>query len=220
MKWLLFTLHEETRIINGKTKKYEGLLMNDKMDFIENIGLNERLNLHEIPEIDLYMDQVIQLFENKFKETKRTDDEKILTKTMINNYAKATVFFPIKNKKYTKRHLILLSLIYQLKGSLSINEIKGILDPLNERIMKDDLSIDWLYEAFLKQTDKNAAIFTESIETSMKELKETAGASQEEDAEYFEELLAVASLAHMSQLYKRAAESLAAKIEDRQPKKG
>ena len=189
--------------------------MKSKYDFMENIGLHEKLNLQEIPEIDLYMDQVIQLFENKFKETKRTEDEKVLTKTMINNYAKAKVFFPIKNKKYTKRHLILLSLIYQLKGSLSINEIKGILDPLNEQIVTDDLAIDWLYEIFLKQTDKNALIFAESVEASMNELTESLGVFQreEEDAEYYEELLAVASLAHMSQLYKRAAESLAAKIE-------
>lgn len=197
--------------------------MKSKYDFMENIGLHEKLNLQEIPEIDLYMDQVIQLFENKFKETKRTEDEKVLTKTMINNYAKAKVFFPIKNKKYTKRHLILLSLIYQLKGSLSINEIKGILDPLNEQIVTDDLAIDWLYEIFLKQTDKNALIFTESVEASMEQLAELIGEEQgdkEEDADYYEDLLVVASLAHMSQLYKRAAERLAAKIGENKANKG
>lgn len=192
--------------------------MNNKFDFMENIGLHEKLSLQEIPEIDLYMDQVIQLFENNFKETKRTEDEKILTKTMINNYAKAKVFFPIKNKKYTKRHLILISLIYQMKGSLSINDIKGILDPLNERIVTDDLAIDWLYETFLDQADRNAKIFTESVETSIKDLTESIEAVQgdQEVEEYYEELLVVASLAHMSQLYKRAAERLAAKIEDKQ----
>lgn len=197
--------------------------MKSKYDFMENIGLHEKLNLQEIPEIDLYMDQVIQLFENKFKETKRTEDEKVLTKTMINNYAKAKVFFPIKNKKYTKRHLILLSLIYQLKGSLSINEIKGILDPLNEQIVTDDLAIDWLYEIFLKQTDKNALIFAESVEASMEQLTELIGEEQgdkEEDADYYEDLLVVASLAHMSQLYKRAAERLAAKIGENKANKG
>lgn len=197
--------------------------MKSKYDFMENIGLHEKLNLQEIPEIDLYMDQVIQLFENKFKETKRTEDEKVLTKTMINNYAKAKVFFPIKNKKYTKRHLILLSLIYQLKGSLSINEIKGILDPLNEQIVTDDLAIDWLYEIFLKQTDKNALIFAESVEASMEQLAELIGEEQgdkEEEADYYEDLLVVASLAHMSQLYKRAAERLAAKIGENKANKG
>ena len=197
--------------------------MKSKYDFMENIGLHEKLNLQEIPEIDLYMDQVIQLFENKFKETKRTEDEKVLTKTMINNYAKAKVFFPIKNKKYTKRHLILLSLIYQLKGSLSIIEIKGILDPLNEQIVTDDLAIDWLYEIFLKQTDKNALIFAESVEASMEQLAELIGEEQgdkEEDADYYEDLLVVASLAHMSQLYKRAAERLAAKIGENKANKG
>ena len=51
-------------------------------------------------------------------------DEKVLTKTMINNYAKGKLFIPIKNKKYSKQHIMLINLIYQLKGALSINDIK------------------------------------------------------------------------------------------------
>ncbi|PAE20130.1 hypothetical protein CHH80_12555, partial [Bacillus sp. 7504-2] len=56
--------------------------------FMEGLDLQHEISLTDIPEIDLYMDQVIQLFENHFKDTKRNEDEKILTKTMINNYAK------------------------------------------------------------------------------------------------------------------------------------
>ena len=90
-----------------------------KMNFVNGIELNE------MPELDLYMDQVIQLFENKLGELKRNDEEKILTKTMINNYAKGKLLLPIKNKKYSKEHLILMSLIYNLKGALSISDIKN-----------------------------------------------------------------------------------------------
>jgi hypothetical protein len=42
---------------------------------IEHLGLEANLTFEEIPKIDLYMDQVIQLFENKFNETKRNEDE-------------------------------------------------------------------------------------------------------------------------------------------------
>lgn len=66
------------------------------------------MTLDEIPNIDLYMDQVIQLFENKFADSKRNEAEKVFTKTMINNYAKGKLIFPIKNKKYLREHLILI----------------------------------------------------------------------------------------------------------------
>ena len=76
----------------------------EKLDeIIASLGLENQLMLEEIPSIDLYMDQVIQLFENKFSELKRNDEDKILTKTMINNYAKGKLLFPIKNKKVFER---------------------------------------------------------------------------------------------------------------------
>ena len=113
--------------------------MENIQQIIEKLGLDVGLALDEIPQIDLYMDQVIQLFENKFNETKRYEDDKVLTKTMINNYAKGKLIFPIQNKKYSKRHLILMSLIYQLKGALSINDIKVTLQGINQKIIKEEM---------------------------------------------------------------------------------
>ena len=57
----------------------------DIFEILNNLQLESNIKLDEIPEIDLYMDQVIQLFESKLSEQKRKEDEKILTKTMINN---------------------------------------------------------------------------------------------------------------------------------------
>ena len=86
----------------------------------------------DIPNIDLYMDQVMQLFESKLSYTKRNNDDKVLTKTMINNYAKANLLMKIRNKKYTKDHLILMGLIYNLKGGLSLTDIKTMFTPIIE----------------------------------------------------------------------------------------
>ena len=102
----------------------------DIIEILNNLSLESNIKLEEVPEIDLYMDQVIQLFESKLSNQKRNDEEKILTKTMINNYAKGKLLFPIKNKKYSKEHIILMSLIYNLKGALSINDIKLCLDEI------------------------------------------------------------------------------------------
>ena len=94
-------------------------------DILDKLILENGIELDEFPELDLYMDQVIQLFENTMSPLKRNEEEKILTKTMINNYAKGKLLFPINNKKYSKEHLILMAFIYNLKGTLSINDIKS-----------------------------------------------------------------------------------------------
>ena len=94
-------------------------------NYINSQKSSNNINLNDFPEIDLYMDQVMQLFESKLSYTKRNDDDKVLTKTMINNYAKGNLLMKIKNKKYTKNHLILMGLIYNLKGALSLTDIKN-----------------------------------------------------------------------------------------------
>ena len=108
------------------------------MNILDNLNVNQKIKLEDIPDLDLYMDQVIQLFENNLSGTKRSDDDKVLTKTMINNYAKAKLLMSIKNKKYTKEHLILMSLIYELKGGLSISDIKYLLTNIVSKYENND----------------------------------------------------------------------------------
>ncbi|MGG1396692.1 DUF1836 domain-containing protein [Bacillus salipaludis] len=181
----------------------------EKMKAImDQLELNTRLTLEEIPKIDLYMDQVIQLFENKFVESKRKEDDKVLTKTMINNYAKGKLIFPIQNKKYSKEHLILISLIYQLKGGLSINDIKVTLDEMNKKITMDDIDLDSFYLSYLNLTAQNVEDFDEDIEERIKAVKEEVKGLKEEKSQYIEEVLMISSLVHMSNLYRRVAEKL------------
>ncbi|MED1471293.1 DUF1836 domain-containing protein [Bacillus salipaludis] len=175
---------------------------------MDQLDLNTSLTLEEIPKIDLYMDQVIQLFENKFGESKRKEDDKVLTKTMINNYAKGKLIFPIQNKKYSKEHLILISLIYQLKGGLSINDIKVTLDEMNKKITMDDIDLDSFYLSYLNLSAENVEDFDEDIEERIKAVKEEVKGLQEEKSQYIEEVLMISSLVHMSNLYRRVAEKL------------
>ena len=76
---------------------------------INNIYLIEQ---EDIPNIDLYMDQVTTFMERHLKDHKRNDEDKILTKTMINNYAKNDLLPSPEKKRYTKEHVLLLTLIY------------------------------------------------------------------------------------------------------------
>ncbi len=173
-------------------------------DLLEKISLEKSVSLEEMPEIDLYMDQVIQLFDQKYKKTKRNEDEKILTKTMINNYAKGKLFIPIKNKKYSKKHLILISLIYQLKGALSITDIKSTLQIINDKITSDDINLDAFYTSLLTLQKTNAENVTDSIPLRQQEVKQVI---VEED-ENIEQILLIASLVNISNSYRKVAERL------------
>lgn len=181
--------------------------------FIESLNLQNQISLIDVPEIDLYMDQVIQLFENKFKDSIRNDDEKILTKTMINNYAKSKLFFPIKNKKYSKEHLLLISLIYQLKGALSIHDIKETFTGINRMMAEDDsFKLDRFYSSYLELCNSNVANFKEDIKDRVQEANSEVKDLEMNESEYLEKVLLISSLVNVSNLYRRAAEQLVDEI--------
>lgn len=101
----------------------ENEILNILKEYIE----IEDISADKIPNIELYMDQVTTFIEDNLKYYKRNDEQKIMTKTMINNYIKDKILDPPNKKKYNKNHLILLILIYYLKPILSINDIGLIL---------------------------------------------------------------------------------------------
>ncbi|MDR1699779.1 MAG: DUF1836 domain-containing protein [Lachnoclostridium sp.] len=106
-----------------------------------------------IPNIDLYMDQVTTFMDLHLADSKRDDADKILTKTMINNYTKNNLLPPPVKKKYTKDHMFLLIFIYYLKNMLSINDIKRIISPLCEMFFeeKSDISLEDIYQGIVEQ---------------------------------------------------------------------
>ena len=95
-----------------------------------------------IPNIDLYMDQVTTFMEEQLKRTKRYEDDKILTKTMINNYAKNNLLPPPVKKKYSKEHVLVMIFIYYFKNILSIKDIERLLTPITEKAFDEEDSLD------------------------------------------------------------------------------
>ena len=69
---------------------------------------------NELPNIDLYMDQVLSYIESSLKDYIKSD-EKFITKTMINNYVKQGILQPPENKKYNRLHIAELFVICVLK---------------------------------------------------------------------------------------------------------
>lgn len=102
----------------------------------------------EIPGIDLYMDQVTTFMDDHLAASKRFEGDKILTKTMINNYAKNNLLPPPVKKKYSKEHILMLTFIYYFKNILSISDIQVLLGPLTEQYFnkKDGFNLTDVYD--------------------------------------------------------------------------
>ena len=181
----------------------------DINEILNGLILENNIKLDEIPEIDLYMDQVIQLFESKLSAQKRNEDEKILTKTMINNYAKGKLLLPIKNKKYSKEHLILMSLIYNLKGELSINDIKSSLDNIiNQCEENENYPLRELYSCFLELCEVDAGVFKEEVATKVEAINNNINENDKINGELEKKFLLLCSLVNMSNMYRRMSEKL------------
>jgi hypothetical protein len=142
--------------------------MNEKLNgIVSNILNSEVLTPLDIPDIDLYMDQILTLFDNKMASSKRNEKDKLLTKTMINNYSKAKVIEPVKGKKYTKQQILQMLVVFNLKNSLTINEIKDLLEPIYNS--KD--SIVDIYQEYLESTtnlnNNTITMFNNSFDTEL-----------------------------------------------------
>lgn len=140
----------------------------------------------EIPNIDLYMDQVTTFMEENLASTKRHEDDKILTKTMINNYAKNDLLPPPEKKKYSKEHVLTLIFIYYFKSILSISDIQSILNPITDRYFgkgSSEMSLEDIYkEVFGLEHQETLNIMKDlakKFNTSMKTFEGMEG----EDAE-------------------------------------
>lgn len=109
-------------------------------ELLEELKKIDYVRPEDIPNIDLYMDQITTFMDSQLETSKRHESDKILTKTMINNYAKNDLLPPPEKKKYTKEHVLTLIFIYYFKSILSISDIQSILNPITDKYFgkKDD----------------------------------------------------------------------------------
>lgn len=132
-----------------------GDLLQSILDSLDRI---DYIRPDDIPDIELYMDQVTTFMDSRLKNAARNPEvDKILTKTMINNYAKNNLLPPPVKKKYTKEHVLTLIFIYYFKNILSISDLQRILNPITEKhfASDSDLGLEDIYsEVFSLEHDE------------------------------------------------------------------
>ena len=103
--------------------------LNELTEYLKSL---HHVHAGSLPSLDLYMDQVTGFMEEHLASMKRHLEDKALTKTMINNYAKNKILPPPVGKRYNKNHMLILLLIYYYKSMLSLSDIRTVVDPLAE----------------------------------------------------------------------------------------
>lgn len=108
-----------------------------------------------LPDLDLYVDQITTFLTRHLAKTIRFEDDKIMTKTMINNYTKNHLLPPPDKKKYSRDHILLMIFIYYFKNFLPISDIKTILGPLTDKYFHKDaeLNLEAIYTTLFSKED-------------------------------------------------------------------
>lgn len=128
-KGMVITMHIDTNDL------LQSILASfDRIDYVKS---------QDIPNIDLYMDQVTTFMDKNLRKSSRyPENDKVMTKTMINNYAKNDLLPPPIKKKYSKEHVLVLIFIYYYKGILSINDIQTLLQPITTQFFQTEEEFD------------------------------------------------------------------------------
>ncbi|MCI6044232.1 DUF1836 domain-containing protein [bacterium] len=140
----------------------------------------------DIPNIPLYMDQVTTFMDAQLSASKRYESDKILTKTMINNYAKNDLLPPPTKKKYSKEHLLLLVFIYYFKNLLTITDIQALLKPITDKYFQDSdsLTLEDIYNEVFRLEKSQIDVLKEDISNRYHLSRETFSDAPEEDQEF------------------------------------
>ena len=205
------------------TKKTNEERLNELLAHLDSL---DHIHVDEIPQIDLYMDQVTTFMEKHLGELKRYPEDKVLTKTMINNYAKNNLLPSPLKKKYTQEHILLLVFIYYFKNLMSFTDIETVLSYITEHHFDtdDESSLAEIYTKVFSMEHGQMDRLKEDVKEKFEKAKETfpsgaEGSAEPENAESLQLFGFICELAFDVFLKKQMIERLADELRAENPPK-
>lgn len=183
----------------------------DRIDYIKS---------QDIPNIDLYMDQVTTFMDKKLRKYARyPQEDKVMTKTMINNYAKNDLLPPPVKKKYSKEHVLVLIFIYYYKGFLSISDIQTLLQPITDKFFHtdEDFNMETIYEEVFSLEHAQVEALKKDVLDKYNCAKDTFEDAPKEEQEFLREFSFICLLSFDVYMKKMLIEKL---IDDMRVKYG
>ena len=188
--------------------------LSDILSWLDSISY---IKTEKIPEVDLYMDQVTSFVDEHLKKTKRSPEDKALTKTMINNYAKNKLLPPPEKKRYSREHLLMLIFIYYFKNILSISDIQTLLGDIEQLFRpvteahfnaEDGLNLSGIYEEVFSREALQMENLKEDIRAKFEDSRLTFADTDSEDKEYLQLFAFISELSFDVYLKKHMIEML------------
>lgn len=162
---------------------------------LSSIARIDYVKSEDIPNIDLYMDQVTTFMDEQLRSTKRYEEDKILTKTMINNYAKNNLLPPPVKKKYSREHVLVMIFIYYFKNILSIKDIETLLTPVTEKYFNNEsFNMTELYEEICRLEKSRLDVLAKDVARAYQTAKETFSDRPQDEQEYLQLFSFICSL--------------------------
>ena len=187
---------------------------------LESLSRIDYIKPENVPDIDLYMDQVTTFMDAELSSTKRYPEDKILTKTMINNYAKNHLLPPPQKKKYSREHMLLLIFIYYFKNILSIGDIQALLEPITENYFqkKQDFDLTRLYNEVFQLEKGQIDAMRETLIQNWDLAQSTFEDAPEEDQEFLKQFSFICLLSFDVYVKKQVIEKMIDNLPERQKK--
>ncbi len=184
-------------------------------ELLDTLHSMDYVKSQEVPNINLYMDQVTTFMETQLANVKRHEDDKILTKTMINNYAKNDLLPPPEKKKYSKEHVLTLLFIYYFKNILSINDIKSVLNPITDKYFGGDsknFNMESIYNEVFNLEHEESKKFFKDVGKKYMIATDTFMDFPEEDRDFLQQFSFICLLSYDVYLKKMIIENTIDKI--------
>lgn len=190
---------------------------------LESVTKVEYIKAEDIPNIDLYMDQITTFMDKRLRtKTRNPGEDKILTKTMINNYAKNDLLPPPEKKKYSKEHILLLIFIYYYKSFLSINDIQTLLAPITEEFFgkEGEISLEDIYMEVFSMEESQMEILKQDVMDKYRRAGETFEDAPLQDREFLKKFSFICLLSFDVYVKKLLIEKLIDDLHANKPEKG
>ena len=176
---------------------------------IDNLRTLNTVSPDELPAMELYMDQLTTLMDRKLRGlVRKPSKDKVLTKTMINNYAKNHLIHPPVKKKYSREHMLELLFIFYFKSFLSIPDIQTLLSPMSDEYLGDDYSVEQLYAEMLSAGKGARAKLKKDLDEKVEKMSRSFEDAPDDKREYLKKFAFICQLGYDIYLKKSIIEHM------------
>jgi hypothetical protein len=178
---------------------------------IEELAAEGFIPLERFPDLDIYMDQAAAFMNEELNIYKKKKNDQVITKTMIGNYVKHKMLPRPENKKYTRDHMVLLTIIYYLKGSFQMGEIEKLMKPLISNYnseFDDKINLMSIYEGLSTLQETELQSLLSDTKEDIKTIKHHLSEAELSDDDMVELFMLIVNLAIKADAQKYLAQKL------------